>query len=123
MQSLADLRATVMNTGSASSLAVLDAAGSAAMTADESLVRALAAAGERYRDVQLSVRSARLHSPSGAALRGDTVEVEAVVDTSAHVVVDRSGSRTARDAVRGSPMVFTLHWGGRWRIASVESLS
>jgi hypothetical protein len=120
MQSLADQRARVMNTGSASSLAVLDAPGSAAMTADESLVRALAAAGERYRDVRLSVRSARLLSPSGA-VRGDTVAVEAVIDTSAHVLVDRSGRDTLRGAATGSPMVFTLRWAdGRWRVASVD---
>jgi len=119
MQSLADRRATVMNTGSRSGLAVLDVRGSAAMAADESLVAALATAGERYREVRLSVRSARLVSQTGAIVR-----VESVVDTSAHVVVDESGSGTPCPAVTGSPMVFTLRWAdGRWRVASVDSVS
>jgi serine/threonine protein kinase len=119
MQSLADRRAAVMTSASQAALSELDVQHSAAMAADRSLVRSLVTAGERYAEVRLTVRSARPVSSDG-----DTVRVEAVVDTSAHVVLDRAGRATPRAAVTGQPMVFTMQWAsGRWRIASVEGLS
>jgi hypothetical protein len=49
--------------------------------------------------------------------------VEAVVDTSAHTVIDAAGAVRPRGASSGEPMVFALRWGeGRWRVASVEEV-
>jgi hypothetical protein len=118
MQSLADQRAAVMGSASQGALSELDVEHSAAMAADRSAVRSLATAGERYAQVRLTVRSARLVSSGG-----DTVRVEAVVDTSAHVMVDRAGRETPRAAATGQPLVFTMRWSGRWRIEAVEAVS
>lgn len=117
MQSLADRRARLMSSGSAEGLEVLDVPDSAAMASDRASLAALLAAGERYRDVRFTVRSARL-----VASHGEVASVEAVVDTSAHVVVREPGSARPQPQAAGEPMVFSLRWGeARWRIESVRA--
>jgi hypothetical protein len=107
----------LMNSGSPEGLDTLDVRDSAAMASDRASLGALVAAGERYRDVRFTVRSARL-----VAARDAAVTLEAVVDTSAHAVVRASGSVTPRPPLAGEPMVFGLRWiQGRWRIESVEA--
>ena len=50
-------------------------------------------------------------------LRGDEATLRARVDTSAHTVVGRDGSRDGRAATAGAPVTIELRWtSAGWRI-------
>lgn len=115
MADLSHLRASVMMSGSATQLALLDAPGSPALAQDTAVLRDLAESGQTWQGVTLTVRSARSVSHTGT-----TATVDAVVETAAYRVVDVSGRTQLRPALAGQHLRFALVWsGGRWRIESI----
>ncbi len=115
MVALSTLRAEVMTSGSLPDLAQLDAPGSEAFAQDTALLKGLAASGQSWQGVALSVTSARTVSQIATS-----ATVDAVVQTAAYRVVDGSGRAQQRPAVGGEEMRFTLDWSaGRWRVASI----
>jgi hypothetical protein len=119
MIALSTLRAEVMMSRSATALARLDAPGSGALAQDAALLRELEASGRTWQGVELTVRSARsvTHTATSAT-------VDAVVETAAYRVVDRSGRAQALSAEAGEEMRFKLIWSaGRWRMESITSIT
>jgi hypothetical protein len=115
MADLSHLRASVMMSGSATQLALLDAPGSPALAQDTAVLRDLAESGQTWQGVTLTVGSARSVSHTGT-----TATVDAVVETAAYRVVDVSGRTQLRPALAGQHLRFALVWsGGRWRIESI----
>jgi hypothetical protein len=115
MMALSTLRADLMTSGELTDLARLDASGSEALAQDTALLKGLAASGQSWQGVALTVTSARsvTHTATSAT-------VDAVVETSAYRLVDRSGHAQQRPAVAGEEMRFALVWSaGRWRVASI----
>jgi hypothetical protein len=109
----------VMMSRSATALARLDAPGSAALSQDAALLRDLDASGRTWQGVTLTARSARsvTHTATSAT-------VDAVVETAAYRVVDRSGRAQALPAVAGEEMRFELVWSaGRWHVESITGIS
>ncbi len=93
------------------------APGSPADRADRAAVRALAAAGVRYRGLRLTPRSVIVRSvqPGRAVL-------DVVVDTSGYAVVDRSGrvQRRVKAAPGGRSRVELVRTAQGWLVASVR---
>jgi hypothetical protein len=117
MVALSTLRAVVMTSGSLTELARLDAPGSEALGQDTAVLKGLAASGQSWQGVGLTVSSARAVSHTATS-----ATVDAVVATSAYRVVDGSGRAQPRPAVPGAAMRFALVWtDGRWRVASITS--
>ncbi|TPG18347.1 serine/threonine-protein kinase [Pedococcus bigeumensis] len=115
MMALSTLRADLMTSAELTDLARLDAPGSEALAQDTALLKGLAASGQSWQGVVLTVTSARAvtHTATSAT-------VDAVVQTSAYRLVDRSGRAQQRPAVAGEEMRFALVWSaGRWRVASI----
>ncbi len=117
MVALSTLRAEVMASRSLTALARLDAPGSDALAQDRTLLRSLAASGQNWQGVALTVTSARTvsHTPERAT-------IDAVVETAAYRVVDASGRVQQRPAVAGEELRFELSWAERrWRVESITS--
>lgn len=114
MQSLADLRATVMTLNDTTLLERLDAPASPALRQDAALLADAATAQRTYRHADLRIVGARTVDADAAH-----ATIEAVVDTAPYQVV--SGSRvTWHPAVVAQSLRFVLSWsGGRWRVRSV----
>ena len=117
MVALSTLRAEVMASRSPTALARLDAPGSAALAQDRALLTGLAASGQSWQGVALTVTSASTvsHTPERAT-------IDAVVETAAYRVVDASGRVQRRPAVAGEELRFGLVWAaGRWRVETITS--
>ena len=118
MQALAEERARVMVVGDPARLRSLDLQGSSAWRADAALLQRVAAAGQRYERVVMSVRSAR---PLRA--RADAATLAAVVETVGYTVVTRDGRRSTPAREPGQELLFELRWAsGAWLIEAVRSL-
>jgi hypothetical protein len=112
LQRLADARARAYRAADATLLDGADVAGSPSWARHERLLRQAAAAGATYDGLRYVVREATL-----SQVRGDQATLRARVDTSAHTVVGRDGSRDGRAATAGAPVTIELRWTSvGWRI-------
>ena len=112
LQRLADARARAYRAGDVTLLDGADVAGSPSRARHEQLLRQAGAAGATYDGLRYVVREATL-----SQVRGDEATLRARVDTSAHTVVGRDGSRDDRAATAGAPVTIELRWtSAGWRI-------
>ena len=112
LQRLADARARAYRAADVTLLDGADVAGSPSRARHEQLLRQAVAAGATYDGLRYVVREATL-----SQLRGDEATLLARVDTSAHTVVGRDGSRDDRAATAGAPVTIELRWtSAGWRI-------
>lgn len=119
VQALADLRARAWTTLDLGLLTELNAADSAALSADRVVVRRALSEGLRYRDLEFTVTSADTRTD---APRAGTVLIDAVIDTSPYAVVPAGAAQAPVPAVTGRPVTLTLAWSGwRWQVADVAS--
>jgi hypothetical protein len=117
MAALGALRAEVMMARSATALARLDVAGSAAFNQDAAMLHDLDASRQSWQAVELTVTSARTITHTAT-----TASVAALVGTAAYRVVDASGRTQPRPAVQGQELVYELRWvAGRWRVDSIAA--
>lgn len=97
----------------------LSVPGSPAAEDDAVLLREMRTGGDRFRGVDLQVRSARLHDRSA-----DAAVLRAVVDESAWELRDEGGKRERHRARRGRRVDLVLAWhDGRWRVRAVRAVS
>jgi len=112
LQRLADARARAYRAADVRLLDGADVAGSPSRARHEKLLRQAAAAGATYDGLRYVVREATV-----SQVRGDEATLRARVDTSAHTVVGRDGSRDGRAATTGAPVTIELRWTNvGWRI-------
>ena len=112
LQRLADARARAYRAADVTLLDGADVAGSPSRARHEQLLRQAVAAGATYDGLRYVVREATL-----SHVRGDEATLLARVDTSAHTVVGRDGSRDDRAATAGAPVTIELRWtSAGWRI-------
>ena len=112
LQRLADARARAYRAADVTLLDGADVAGSPSRARHEQRLRQAVAAGATYDGLRYVVREATL-----SQLRGDEATLLARVDTSAHTVVGRDGSRDDRAATAGAPVTIELRWtSAGWRI-------
>ena len=112
LQRLAEARARAYRAGTPHSWTVPTSAGSPSRARHEQLLRQAAAAGATYEGLRYVVREATV-----SQVRGDEATLRARVDTSAHTVVGRDGSRDGRAATAGGPVTIELRWtSAGWRI-------
>lgn len=117
VEALTELRERVVAEGDREALALLDVPGSPAARADAAHLDRMAARGETYRGVALTVRRARaLESfPSRAVVR-------ARVDEGSYAVRAADGTLTDREARTGEDVDLVLRWHeGRWRVSEVRA--
>lgn len=115
VRELTDLRRQVVLDRDTDALERLVEPGSAAARHHRRLVERLTQTGERYRGVELGVRSARLERTTGG-----TAVVRATTDEGAYAVVGPHGAREQRPARREQRVDLVLVWHeGAWRVRDV----
>ncbi|GAB4099506.1 hypothetical protein GCM10028789_16700 [Sinomonas halotolerans] len=126
VQALSEIRARAIADRDLGMLAEVNAPGSQAAHADESLVQALVGEGRRLEGFSATVTAARLEAGppagrGGAAAAGDTAVVRVSVVTSGYRVVDEAGERIGEQpAGKDQELKVVLVKGSeRWQVGQI----
>lgn len=117
MRALAERRAEVLVRGDATALGRVHRPGSPSWAADAALLSELRSTGQRYAGLGVAAVVAE-----AVSLSGDRAVVRARVGLTAYEVLDASGNRIRRPAVRGEVLDFTLvRTSQGWRVDAISA--